>query len=1083
MTKSHSVYLILGLLCTLLSAILIGIAAIPVRAASQSTPFGSGTAAIGDEVSGIAGPSPVNCTALAYINAKTELDDQRAAWIATATNQIVGGIALGSSLSGPSGTPVNAPLLFVQPDGFSVSVTPVDMMLAHGFNSGSNAPGTPSFANVQINGSANGCTMQDNAPKPASSTAGDFYFNQLNNLSGLNAVRFTFSPPVQAFGAFFGDLETSHRGTTAFMRLLDVNGVLLADVPISSTLGLTGGVAAEDAQCSQTTVLGADVAAQGLSPGCGNATTRWIGFVATVPVAQAVVVVGDNDPLPGGRGRSERLSFMGPTVVRALPAADVHIGKYAPDIVTAGMLFNYTITVSNSSSALAAGVTITDVAPTGITFNAVTGENCSLVANGVTCAIGTLAAGASTTILVQATANGTTTVTNTAFVAASNDSNFTNNMASATVTPLPALPRNACVTPSGAVGASLIINEIMYRQAADNDEWVELYATTAIPGSAQFFITDNETGSTEYRYLLTMPSNGVAAGTYLVLHSIAGVDDTSLLDGDGLEYFGAGGGNPPYLNNSGDNITLYAGPSSAGTPLDYMGYGAGTAVNGPGTGWSLPNAPTNASIGQSIAAIHSGSDTNNGNQWTLAGNSGTRGPATPGVNNNDKIACNVTITKTGPSTGMVGAPFDYVMTVSNTTGVTLTGVVVTDTQPTGLTFNRVAGSGCNLAGNGFTCALGLLLPHASQVITVNAVATHAGMITNTAYTNAISDTIASDNTDAHPISFLPPGSIGDFVYLDLNANGTQEANETIPLNNVPITLTAADGRVISTHTIDGFYLFPNLPAGVYTVTVGSAPGYLLTSASSIRVTLAESQVYTTADFGFMYATVDVAIAKHAVDQVLLGAAFPYSLTVINHSPTVTALDVVLTDTEPVGIAFTAVRDARCALFAGEMTCNLGNVPPLGVETIVLTATAMLDGVWVNTASITATNESDAIDNRASFTTTALLPAPLGADLQLRKVADQNQVTPGDLLTYTLMLSNLGPGSASNIEVEDHLPAGLTYFSANAQQGVYDATSGLWKIDTLAPNTSITLTITTQVDALVCPANGMFVCPPTAVLQN
>ncbi len=108
----------------------------------------------------------------------------------------------------------------------------------------------------------------------------------------------------------------------------------------------------------------------------------------------------------------------------------------------------------------------------------------------------------------------------------------------------------------------------------------------------------------------------------------AGANDTTLLDGDGLEYFGVGSGNPPYLNNTGDNITLYAGVNTAGTPLDYVAYGSGVVINGPGTGWSLPHAPIATSTSQSLAAIDSGNDTNNGapmgngwrQQYTWPGN-------------------------------------------------------------------------------------------------------------------------------------------------------------------------------------------------------------------------------------------------------------------------------------------------------------------------------------------------------------------------------------------------------------------------------------------------------------------------------
>ena len=71
---------------------------------------------------------------------------------------------------------------------------------------------------------------------------------------------------------------------------------------------------------------------------------------------------------------------------------------------------------------------------------------------------------------------------------------------------------------------------------------------------------------------------------------------------------------------------------------------------------------------------------------------------------------------------------------------------------------------------------------------------------------------------------IPTGSIGDFVWNDTNGDGVQDPGETgIP--GVTITLYDSNGDVIATTTTDdnGNYVFDNLPAGDYTVVVGSGP--------------------------------------------------------------------------------------------------------------------------------------------------------------------------------------------------------------------------------------------------------------------
>ena len=71
---------------------------------------------------------------------------------------------------------------------------------------------------------------------------------------------------------------------------------------------------------------------------------------------------------------------------------------------------------------------------------------------------------------------------------------------------------------------------------------------------------------------------------------------------------------------------------------------------------------------------------------------------------------------------------------------------------------------------------------------------------------------------------LPTGSIGDFVWNDTNGDGVQDPGETgIP--GITVTLYDSNGDVIATTTTDqnGNYVFDNLPAGDYTVVVGSGP--------------------------------------------------------------------------------------------------------------------------------------------------------------------------------------------------------------------------------------------------------------------
>ena len=80
--------------------------------------------------------------------------------------------------------------------------------------------------------------------------------------------------------------------------------------------------------------------------------------------------------------------------------------------------------------------------------------------------------------------------------------------------------------------------------------------------------------------------------------------------------------------------------------------------------------------------------------------------------------------------------------------------------------------------------------------------------------------------------YFLPASLGNYVWIDSNGNGIQDAGET-PVANVPVRLTGTDGQgntvnLTTTTAADGSYLFNNLAPGNYRVTFTPPAGYAIT---------------------------------------------------------------------------------------------------------------------------------------------------------------------------------------------------------------------------------------------------------------
>src|SRR5262249_36677853 len=79
-------------------------------------------------------------------------------------------------------------------------------------------------------------------------------------------------------------------------------------------------------------------------------------------------------------------------------------------------------------------------------------------------------------------------------------------------------------------------------------------------------------------------------------------------------------------------------------------------------------------------------------------------------------------------------------------------------------------------------------------------------------------------------------------------------------------------------------------------------------------------------------------------------------------------------------------------------------------------------------------------------------------LAVTKVVDNTTPNVGDVVHFTVTVNNHGPDAATNVSIQDLLPAGLAFVSANPNDGSYNPTTGVWTVGTVDTSFAQTLVI-------------------------
>jgi len=413
------------------------------------------------------------------------------------------------------------------------------------------------------------------------------------------------------------------------------------------------------------------------------------------------------------------------------------------------------------------------------------------------------------------------------------------------------------------------------------------------------------------------------------------------------------------------------------------------------------------------------------------------------------------ISKSGPASAVVGVPFDYTLTVSNTGSANTTAAAtVTDVIPAGLTIGSLpaacavdpAGSQtvvCTIASGLSSVAPGNTVPF---VIPVTPMATAGASVSNTASvsgggdavcaagcaSNAVSTTITAP---ALTISKSGPASaiVGvpfDYV-ITVENTGTADATADATVTDVvPASLvinSASAGCGISgqavTCTIARASLVMN---GTATITINVSP--IVHGSNAVNTAYVTGGGDPACPVGTPCASTPVTtalIAQNPVLDLLKSATAP---TGYGAGETL-AYTFTLTNSGNVALTGIALNDP---LLGGPVACPattlaVGASMTCGPRIYALTQADVDAGVLVNTASASGLPPSPApgvppTAVTGSSSTSTPITHSLDQTLVKAVTADSNggDAAVGDVLTYTVTLTNRSNTTLLDVEVSDAL---------------------------------------------------------------
>ncbi|RNI26228.1 T9SS type A sorting domain-containing protein [Rufibacter latericius] len=708
---------------------------------------------------------------------------------------------------------------------------------------------------------------------------------------------------------------------------------------------------------------------------------------------------------------------------------------YNGDIVT------YTITAQNFGPNVATGVTVTDKLPTGLTFVS------SSIPSGYDAATGTWTVG-------NLALNETKTLTLTAKASQLGNLTTTATLGSRTNNELDLNPNNNTVS-----------NTITILPAADVE--VTNRVSNATPAQGETF-------------------------TYTI----------------------------QAVNKGPNNATNVSVANQLPAGLTITGYNASSGTFDAASGtWTVGNIVTNGSqtltITAKAATIGNATltSTQSHTEYDAVSNNNTAS-STISVKPTADVAVTNVITSPAKTTYANGDEVTYTVTVTNIGPSAATNVVVTDKLPTSLTFvsaTNSTGTGTYNAEAG-TWSVGTLANGASATLTLVGRVNQSAIITTT----ATQSHTEYDNTNGNNSASNSITSGSGTISADIKVTTGMSAGPyytgkqlTLGIRVDNIGPDAATGVSINALVPAGFTLISAAPkAGTYDPatgiwTLGNLAAGSYTGMNLVVVPTADNTVTGSKDYTFTVAKLTEKEFDPNTDNNTASTTFPvlktadasvsvavtgdvngvfykgvteatFTLKVTNNGPDkITNLKGLDTRTGTLDITF-AESGKGYNPFTGDWIIDA--LEPGQSVTLVVKGIPNTTGRLNLGGEILSADQKDL--NPENNKAVALINVVPVADLQVTNTPAPGPYYNGENTTFTVTVKNNSTDPATGVKIEDVIPAGLTFVSATATSGSYNASSGIWTLGsdllagasqslviTVKPTTGTSYTTTASVKAV------------------